>query len=112
MVDYFTEHTRIMSEGKVIERLSSDLEPLVERFMSNSSSDLEAMRLSLKHGDFETVQRLGHNAKGAGFGYGFVGLGKIGSRIEAAAEVGDAETIALELQKMSHYLNVVEVEFI
>lgn len=101
-----------MPQTKVIERISSDLEPLIERFMSNSLSDLSAMRASLKHDDFETVQRLGHNAKGSGLGYGFLVLGEIGRRIEDAAKKGDSVAVAYELDELERYLQCVEVELV
>lgn len=101
-----------MSQEKVIERVNAELEPIIERFMENSRHDLVAMRASLKHGDYDTIQRLGHNCKGAGYGYGFVGMGDIGVRIEAAAGKRDNLSVATELDSLQHYLETVEVSLV
>lgn len=101
-----------MSQTKVIERISSDLEPLIERFMENSLNDLSAMRASLKHGDYDTVQRLGHNAKGSGLGYGFNGLGELGKSIEASARNRDETGLVQKLDELEAYLKNVEVQLV
>jgi len=68
----------MVEKGKVIEIIDADLEPLILKFMSNTQRELAELRKALAEEDFSTVQRLGHNTKGAGFGYGFKGMGGLG----------------------------------
>lgn len=97
---------------KVTEQVSEELRPLIDRFMHNSRTDLDELRRAMSEGDLETVERLGHNAKGAGYGYGFDGLGEIGKRIEQAAKDRRFEEISKEIDKLDEYLNEVTISFV
>ena len=54
-------------------------------FLANRGLDLEKLRAALQTEDFLTIQRIGHNCKGIGKGYGFAAISEIGARIEKAA---------------------------
>lgn len=97
---------------KVTEQVNEELRPLIDRFMQNSRNDLEEMRAALDAGELETVERLGHNAKGAGYGYGFDGLGEIGRQIEEAAKQGRRKDITSQLDRLDEYLNEVTVSYV
>jgi hypothetical protein len=62
-------------------------------FLANRWLDLAKMRNALAASDFATVQTIGHNCKGTGVGYGFPDISSVGSAIEAAARVLDAEEL-------------------
>lgn len=100
-----------MNDDIIIERIDPDLEELMERFFTNSKSDLVKMETSLEAGDFETLARLGHTAKGTGYGYGFQGMGDIGLALEQAAKSADAGKSRELVAQMDHYLANVTVEF-
>jgi len=100
-----------MTSKPIIERIDPGLENLMERFFAGSNQDLVKMRATLERGDFETLARLGHTAKGTGFGYGFQGMGEIGRDLEAAAREGNRSACAEQVQRMEHYLANVEVHF-
>lgn len=99
-----------MPEFPVIERIPSDLEELLDRFFDVSRQDLEQMRVALKDGDFESLVRLGHTAKGTGSGYGFKGMGRIGHGIEQAALNRDPVAIQEHVDTLARYLDTVQVE--
>lgn len=100
-----------MSDIPIIERIDPDLEELMERFFTNSQSDAERMREALEAKDFDTLARLGHTAKGTGYGYGFRGMGDIGLELETAAKEQDAQASREQIARMFHYLDNVKVEF-
>lgn len=100
-----------MAETLIIERIDPDLEVLMERFFENSNKEVESMRAALAAGDYTTLTRLGHTAKGTGHGYGFIGMGEIGLALEnAAKEEKEAECQEL-IGQLAHYLANVTVEF-
>lgn len=100
-----------MADTPIIELIDPDLQELMERFFINSNEDLEEMKTSLASSDFETLARLGHTAKGTGFGYGFKGMGEIGADLEVAAKGGEKDECARQVERMAHYLANVKVEF-
>ena len=100
-----------MSFKPVTERIEADLEPLMERFFNNSKKDVEAMRLALADGDMETLRRMGHTAKGTGYGYGMRGMGDLGLALETAAQDCDVAGCEDVIKRMAHYLDTVVVEF-
>lgn len=62
-------------------------------FLANRRLDLGKMRDALAARDFATVQIIGHNCKGTGVGYGFPDISSLGSAIEAAARVLNADEV-------------------
>lgn len=98
-------------KGKVVEIIDADLEPLIPKFMDNTQRELGEMRAALADGDFLTVQRLGHNAKGAGFGYGFEHMGELGKSIELAAREQDREGCGKLMDDLDVYLKFLEIRY-
>lgn len=95
-----------------VERVSEDLAGLMPAFLDISRSDLGVMRLALAAGDFATLVRLGHSARGAGANYNMLGLCELGREIEAAARKPDPQALAGLLERMAQYLDAVRVEFV
>jgi HPt (histidine-containing phosphotransfer) domain-containing protein len=89
--------------------VEADLLPLIPGFLENRRSDLEAIRTALRARDVETVQRLGHNMKGAGAGYGFDGITGLGAGLEDAAKQRDLARAQALVAKLEDYLERVEV---
>ncbi|WP_319467439.1 Hpt domain-containing protein [uncultured Pseudodesulfovibrio sp.] len=100
-----------MTGTPIVERIDPELEELMERFFINSRADLAEMESSLESGDFETLSRLGHTAKGTGYGYGLLGMGEIGKELEQTAKSGDIAASRILVERMSHYLDNVRVEY-
>ena len=89
--------------------VEADLMPLIPGFLENRRSDLEAIQTALSAGDLEPVQRLGHNMKGAGAGYGFDGITELGAALEDAAKQSDLAGAQGLLTELEAYLNRVQV---
>jgi hypothetical protein len=100
-----------MDDMPIIERIDPDLEELMERFFVSSHKEVDAMRAALTDRDFATLERLGHTAKGTGYGYGFCGMGDIGLELENAAKVMDEAQCRALIERMARYLTTVRVEF-
>lgn len=100
-----------MNDSPIIELINPDLEELMERFFDNSLKDLNRMQAALDAKDFETLTRLGHTAKGTGYGYGFRGMGDIGIELEHSAKANDVLASQEQIDRMGHYLANVKVEF-
>lgn len=100
-----------MPDVPIIERIDSDLEELMERFFENSKKDLNEMQATLDAGDMVTLARMGHTAKGTGYGYGMRGMGDIGLALEEAAKAEDMAQCQEAIGRMEHYLDTVKVEY-
>ncbi len=100
-----------MDETPIIELIDPELEELMERFFNSSKADLADMQSALDLGDYDTLTRLGHTAKGTGYGYGFRGMGQIGQELEQAAKAGDKTGSQALVNRMGYYLANVKVEF-
>ena len=79
-------------------------------FLANRWLDLEKMRTAIGTQDFVIVQRIGHNCKGIGKGYGFPPISEIGARIEAAARVQDNEQLKQTINEFELYLKTALAE--
>jgi HPt (histidine-containing phosphotransfer) domain-containing protein len=97
--------------GPIIVKVDSDLEDIIPGFLQNRQSDIEAILDALDKGDYESIRILGHNMKGAGGGYGFEVITDIGSAIEQAAKMNDADVIKRSLHELSMYLKQIEIVF-
>jgi len=100
-----------MTDGPIIERIDPDLEELMERFFAGSREDLAKMQSALDVNDLDLLSRLGHTAKGTGYGYGFRGMGDIGLELEDAAKAGNESEVRTLVERMAHYLDNVKVEY-
>jgi len=100
-----------MADGPIVERINPELEELMERFFEHSQKDVLTMQAALDAEDFKTLIRLGHTAKGTGYGYGFRGMGDIGVQLELAAKAEDCTRSQTCIDQMAYYLANVTVEF-
>lgn len=94
---------------KEVVYVDPDFEDLIPSFLESRKNDIEAIRRGLSSSDLKEVRRLGHGMKGAGAGYGFPEISRIGSVIEEAASSGDVPAIEVAIDALAEYLSVVEV---
>lgn len=95
----------------IIETIDADLEEIMDNFFVHTRNDLELMRSALADGDMVTLARLGHTAKGTGYGYGLRGMGDIGLAMEKAAKEGDGQSCREAVETMASYIDNVRVEY-
>lgn len=82
------------------EAFERDARELRELFVASRRADLERLGPAIAAGDFAAVRAVGHVFKGSGATFGFPEAGRLGERLEAAAEAVDAAAargIACEL---------------
>lgn len=102
--------TKIMRK-KIVEKISSELEPLTKSFMNNSYIDLEHLKNAYKSKDYKAVERLGHNIKGSALNYGFDLLAEIGKEIEKAALLKSDNEIEALFDRFEYYMKNVQVKY-
>lgn len=83
----------------------SDLPPTLQhrrpQFLDNRRNDVKEIQAALARTDLQTVQRIGHDSKGTGRGYGFPSIGYAGAALEQAAKKGDMCAIEEALYQFS-----------
>lgn len=94
---------------KEIVYVDPDFMDLIPFFLESRHNDIVNIRECLRNSNLKEAQRLGHGMKGAGGGYGFQEIGRIGKVIEEAAKSGNTAEIEKALEMLDEYLSVVEV---
>jgi CheY-like chemotaxis protein/HPt (histidine-containing phosphotransfer) domain-containing protein len=94
---------------KTVVRVAPKLAHLIPGFLRNRRTDVESIRTALDRADFPSIQRMGHQLRGAGGGYGFTDLTDIGHRLEVAATEHNVEELMRSLGALTQYLDSVEV---
>ncbi len=92
-----------------IAHVEEDLAPLIPGFLLNRKNDIIEIQACLASADFKKIQRIGHTLKGVCGSYGFDLLGVYGSKIEQAATKMDKQSIQDFLNRMTEYLEKVQV---
>ena len=77
----------------------------VPAFLQNRRQDVITMLDALARGDFETVERLGHDMKGAGASFGFQAITDIGAVLEHEAGIAHADVSRQWVGELSTYLD-------
>jgi signal transduction histidine kinase len=105
------EEPETVEPSKLVIHADPEIADLIPKFLDNRMKDIEALREALERGDFETIRTLGHMMKGAGGGYGFLGITEIGKMLEESARAGNAQDISRGIEALSAYMNSVEVVY-
>jgi CheY-like chemotaxis protein len=93
----------------ILVRANPKFADLIPGFLQNRRHDVIEMLDALDRGDFETVESLGHDMKGAGGNYGFQAITDIGAALEQAAESADTDASRKWVDELSRYLDRVEL---
>lgn len=80
------------------------------RFLANRSADVAALDAAIARGDLAAARRIGHTLKGAGGGYGFDEITRLGAEIEACASAGGAGLPGLA-RELAAYLASVDIVY-
>lgn len=99
-----------MSE-KLMVTVDGQIAALVPRFLANRAADVGRIRAALANADFEAIRAAAHAMKGAGGGYGFAEISRLGAALEEGARQRDAAAIAALVARLEDYLGRVEVRF-
>ena len=93
---------------KIVVHVDIDLEDIAPIFLNNKKKDIGKIYDALEQGDFNTIQVLGHRMKGAGGGYGFDEITRIGGLMETAAKQQLTDQIRSLTAELDSYLERVE----
>lgn len=96
-------------QDNLIIRIDPDLKAIIPDFMKEVACDISAIKTALSAGDIRGVQKIGHNLKGAGGGYGFEVITRLGAEIERAAIDNAPKKINSSVDELSNYINKVHV---
>lgn len=94
---------------KIIISVDAQIAALVPRFLANRAADVDKIRAALARADFEAIRAAAHSMKGAGGGYGFPEISRLGAALEDAARRGDAAAIDGLAAGLEAYLARIEV---
>jgi CheY-like chemotaxis protein len=94
-----------MRKDPILVRAYPKLAARIPAFLENRRQDVITMLDALSLGDFETVERLGHNMKGAGASFGFQTITDIGAALEQEAGCVDIDASRKWVDALSTYLD-------
>jgi HPt (histidine-containing phosphotransfer) domain-containing protein len=96
---------------KLIVTVDPQIAALVPRFLANRAADIHKIRTALAGADFEAIRGSAHGMKGAGGGYGFPEISRLGAALEEGARQRDAAAIAALVASLEEYLGRIEVKY-
>ncbi|KWT83454.1 response regulator [Candidatus Magnetominusculus xianensis] len=108
-LELYPENTE--TTNNCIVHIDPDLKDIIQDFMKEVYNDISAINCALSAGDIMGVQKIGHNLKGAGGGYGFEVITRIGAAIEQAAKDNEPKIITGLLDELSGYIENVRVVY-
>lgn len=77
---------------------------LVPGYLERREAEIRILEEALAAGDLPVIQRIAHNMKGTGAGYGFPAITAIGRAMEAAAKTGHRPEIRVRLSELTDLL--------
>jgi hypothetical protein len=75
-------------------------------FLSMRRAEIVKMRDALTTGNFALIQKIGHNCKGIGRGYGFPEISSLGLAIENAAKARDENRVVVSMAQLEHFIQI------
>lgn len=92
----------------VNEDVSIAIARLVPVYLDRRAADVHTPEQALQEDDLAAIQRIAHNMKGTGSGYGFSKITEIGARMEAAAKAGGRSEVQACLSDLTDFLHSIE----
>lgn len=75
------------------------------KYLQRRQKDLEVCLKSLEAGNFQGLEKVGHQLKGNATTFGYPELSSIGKQLEDSASYKDSSKIRAALQELSNWLN-------
>jgi histidine phosphotransfer protein HptB len=88
----------------VIIDVNAALAELVPAYLERRADEIGILRDALAAGELAVIQRIAHNMKGTGAGYGFPRITEIGRAMETAAKTGREPEIRGHLAELAEVL--------
>ncbi len=99
------------SSKKIRIVVDEDLKEIVPSYFASRINDVGMLVGLIESKDFETIRKISHDLIGTGSSYGFDTISDIGLAINRAAKQKNVKTISESVEKLSQYLNHVEIEY-
>ena len=100
-----------VATGTIRVRVEAGMEDVVPSYLDKRRNDISRYRRALTDQDFDSIRMLGHRMKGTGASYGFAELTSMGEEIEKSALIKNASAIMATVDKLSRYIDCVELEY-
>lgn len=84
--------------------IPAEVQDLVPGYIERRQSDITALWMALKTGDYDTLSTLGHQLKGSGTAFGFEGLSDCGASLEEAAKANDLDEASRQAALIADYV--------
>ncbi len=91
--------------------IDSDLKEIIPIFMENRESDIADLKKNIEANNYDEIEKIGHQLKGAGGSYGFDYITEIGKEIENIADNNNPTEIKQLINELETYLDVVEISY-
>jgi len=85
--------------------VSEEVAALVPNYLASQSRQIQEAQEQLRHHDFDSIRRFGHNLKGTGRGYGFPEIEKLGRDLEQAAKENREQSITENLEALYRFVS-------
>ena len=92
--------------------VTKELEDIVPGYLERLSGTIAKMESLVAAGNLPEVQKLSHNLKGSGGGYGFARISELGATIENASKAGDVAAAGQGIVELKDFALRVDVTFI
>lgn len=96
----------------VIVHISSDLEPLIPRYLANRKADIERLRDFLTQQNIEELRSIGHTLKGSGASFGLDAVSEFGRLLELAAKTANLTEAQRLIDDFALFLEHLQVVFV
>ena len=80
---------------------------MIPGYLHNRLRDVETIASAARQDDFPTVQRIAHNLKGSGSGYGFAQLSALGRELEKLAKARDRVRILERILELDRQIRAI-----
>ncbi len=91
--------------------VDSDLKEIIPLFFDNRESDIKNLKEHLANENYDKIEQIGHQLKGAGGSYGFDYITEIGKKIENLANKNNVKEIEQLIDELESYMNTVEITY-
>lgn len=96
----------------IIVQISTDLEPLIPRYLINRQADIQRLQEAVAHQNIDEIRLLGHTLKGSGTSFGLDAVSEFGRSLEIAAKVANMPEVQRLIDEFTLFLERLEVVYV
>ncbi|MFY7997676.1 MAG: Hpt domain-containing protein [Candidatus Kapaibacteriota bacterium] len=96
----------------IIVQISTDLEPLIPRYLINRQADIQRLQEAVTHQNIDEIRSLGHTLKGSGTSFGLDAVSEFGRSLEIAAKAANMPEAQRLIDEFTLFLERLEVVYV